>query len=278
MMRPDFRERVVLVTGAAQGIGRRMALRFHAAGATIVAWDVDAAGLESLVAEVGGERAHGHVCDLADPGAIATQSARVLAEVGPVDVLVNNAGVVSGRPLLELEDGDVERTLNVNTLSLFRTTRAFLPSMIARDRGTVVTISSAAGLVGVAGLTDYCASKWAAVGFDEALRAELGKQGSQVRTLIVCPHYIDTGMFSGVRTRFPRLLPILDPDDVAARIVGAVAEGRARLLLPRFVWATLLARSLPVPLFDRVAGFFGINSSMDHFVGKRGGRGGPRGL
>lgn len=277
-MKPDFRDRTVLVTGAAHGIGRRMALRFHAAGATLVAWDVDAAGLESLVTDLGGERVHAHVCDLADPGAIATTSARVLAEIGPVDVLVNNAGVVVGRPLLELEDSDVEHTLNVNTLSLFRTTRAFLPTMIARDRGTVVTIASAAGLVGVAGLTDYCASKWAAVGFDEALRAELGKQESRVRTLIVCPYYIDTGMFEGVRTRFPRLLPLLDPDDVAARIVGAVAAGRGRLLLPRFVWATLLARSLPPFLFDRVAGFFGINASMDHFVGRRGRRGGPRGL
>jgi len=267
-----FRDRVVLVTGAAQGIGRRMALRFHAAGATLVAWDVDGAGLSTLAAQLRGERVHGYVCDLADPAAIDVQAARVLAEVGPVDVLVNNAGVVNGRPLLALADHEIARTLQVNTLSLFRTTRAFLPAMLARDRGTVVTIASAAGLVGVAGLTDYCASKWAAVGFDEALRAELDKQGACVRTLIVCPYFIDTGMFAGVRTRFPRLLPILDPDDVAGRVVAAVAAGRRRLLLPRFVWATLLARALPPRLFDRVAGFFGINASMDDFVGRRGGR------
>ncbi|HWS76437.1 MAG TPA: SDR family NAD(P)-dependent oxidoreductase, partial [Quisquiliibacterium sp.] len=135
--------------------------------------------------------------------------------------------------------------------------------------GTVVTVSSAAGLVGVARLTDYCASKWAAVGFDESLRAELARQGSAVRTLVACPYYVNTGMFDGVRTRFPRLLPILEPAYVADRIVGAVASGRRRLFMPRFVWATLAARLLPTRAFDAVAGFFGINSSMDDFTGRR---------
>lgn len=267
---PDFRDRTVLVTGAARGIGRLLAERFHAAGARLICWDLDDSGLAELAIALGNTRIHVQRCDLADPRRIEALALRVLAEVGPIDVLVNNAGIVTGKTLLQASDREVERTLQVNTLSLFRTTRAFLPAMLERDSGTVVTIASAAGLVGVAGLTDYCASKWAAVGFDEALRAELNRQGSRVRTLVVCPFYIDTGMFAGVRTRFPRLLPILDPDDVAARIVDAVARGRRRLLLPRFIWLTLLARALPPVLFDKVVGYFGINQSMDHFVGRRG--------
>lgn len=271
-----FQDRNVLVTGAASGIGRLLARRFHAAGARVIAWDVDEAGLASLAAELGDARLLPQRCDLQDRDDVRRQAEQALARAGPVDVLVNNAGVVSGKPLLAASDEEIERTLRINTLALFWTTRAFLPAMLERDRGTVVTISSAAGLVGVARLTDYCASKWAAVGFDESLRAELRKQGASVRTLVVCPYFVDTGMFDGARTRFPRLLPILAPEWVAERIVAAVADGRRRLLLPRFVWATLAARLLPVRAFDAVTGFFGLDRSMDEFKGRDRGPGHPR--
>ena len=146
----SFDKRSVLVTGAASGIGRLLAQRFHAAGATVIAWDVDAAGLDALVAELGPGRVHAHRCDLQDRDDVRRQAARVLAQTGPVDVLVHNAGVVSGKFLLDATEEDIERTLRINTLALFWTTRAFLPAMLERDRGTVVTVSSAAGLVGVA--------------------------------------------------------------------------------------------------------------------------------
>src|SRR5207247_8346795 len=137
-------------------------------------------------------------------------------------ILINNAGVVSGKGLLEISEEAIQRTFDVNTLALFWTTRAFLPGMIARDRGHVVTIASAAGIVGTSRLVDYCASKHAAVGFNEALRLELKRQGNKVVTTVVCPFYISTGMFEGVKTRFPLLLPILEPQKVADRIVDAI--------------------------------------------------------
>jgi all-trans-retinol dehydrogenase (NAD+) len=158
----------------------------------------------------------------------------------------------------------------VNALALFWTTRAFLPGMIARDRGHVVTIASAAGIVGTSRLVDYCASKHAAVGFDEALRLELRRAGSHVKTTVVCPFYVSTGMFAGVKTRIPLLLPILDPDYVVNRIVEAVRRDRRRLILPRFVYLTWLVRILPVAVFDAVMEFFGVNKSMDEFTGRGG--------
>jgi len=264
-------ECAALVTGAASGIGRLLALRFAAEGASVVLWDVNAQGLDAVRAEIaaaGGGTSRTYVCNLADRRAIAAAAAKTLAEAGPVDILVNNAGVVSGKTLLDATDDDIQRTFDVNTLALFWTTRAFLPAMLARDRGHVVTIASAAGIVGTSRLVDYCASKHAAVGFDEALRLELRRAGSRVKTTVVCPFYISTGMFEGVKTRVPLLLPILEPKYAVNRIVEAVRRDRRRLVMPRFVYLTWLVRILPLGVFDAVMEFFGVNKSMDEFTGR----------
>jgi len=185
-----------------------------------------------------------------------------------VDILVNNAGVVSGKPLLELSDEQIERTFRVNALALFWVTRAFLPSMIGRGAGHVVTVASAAGLVGTPRQTDYAASKHAAVGFTEALRFELKRSAPGVKTTVVCPFYADTGMFAGVKTRFPRLLPILKTDDVVEAIVRAIQDDRAQVQMPFMVRTLPAMRLLPVWAFDVLADFFGVTRAMDEFTGR----------
>lgn len=275
----DFRDAHVLITGAASGIGRLLALGASARGARTSLLDLDEPGLLSVQAEIA--RAGGHAAvfavDLCDRPGFQATAARVLATRGPVDILINNAGIVTGKALLECSDAAIERTFQVNTLALFWGVRALLPAMIARGRGHVVTVASAAGLGGTSRLTDYCASKFAAVGFDESLRLELKRLGHPIRTTVVCPWYIDTGMFRGVRTRFPLLLPILKPDYVAVRILRAIEANRRRLVLPRFVMAVLLARILPLTLFDAVMRFFGVDRSMDGFSGRDELRGRPPG-
>lgn len=137
-----------------------------------------------------------------------------------VTILINNAGIVSGKPLLDTPDHLIQRTFDVNIISHFwvslrlpqfitkpdislKMTKAFLPDMIAASHGHIVTIASMAGLVGMTKLVDYCASKYAAVGFDEALRLELESNGHyNVNMTSVCPYFIkSTGMFDGVQTR-----------------------------------------------------------------------------
>jgi all-trans-retinol dehydrogenase (NAD+) len=140
--------------------------------------------------------------------------------------------------------------------------------MIERGRGHVVTIASASGLIGVAKLTDYASSKWAAVGFDESLRAELRKSARGVKTTVVCPYYIDTGMFRGVKSRFPRLLPILSESAVAERVVSAIRQDKRRVVMPGLVSLIPAMRLLPVAAFDWVATFLGVNASMDEFKGR----------
>lgn len=256
----------VLITGGGSGIGRLMALEAARRGAEVLVWDLDGAAGADVAAEVvaGGGRASSRAVDVSRADAVAAAA----GSAGEVDVVINNAGVVTGAPLLEATEEGIERTFRVNALAPYWVTRAFLPGMVARDRGTVVTVASAAGLVGVARQTDYSASKWAAVGFTESLRAELRTSGSRVRTLVVCPYYIDTGMFEGVRTRVPALLPILRPERVATRVIDGVERGSEQIVMPPLVRVLPVVRALPVRAFDAVVDAFGINRTMDAFTGR----------
>ncbi|PTT68572.1 SDR family oxidoreductase [Arthrobacter sp. HMWF013] len=258
----------VLVTGGGSGLGRRMALLAAERGARVLIWDLSADGGANVRDEIraAGGTAEAQTVNVADRDAVKAAA----TEAGPIDVLINNAGVVSGRLLLDAADEDIERTFNVNVLALYWVTRAFLPGMTSRGCGTVVTVASAAGLVGVARQTDYSASKFAAFGFNESLRAELRSGGSGVSTLVVCPYYIDTGMFDGVRTRFPLLLPILKEEEVAVKILDGIEAGREKLVLPPLVNLVPAARILPVAAFDRLMDVLGINRTMDHFTGRPG--------
>jgi all-trans-retinol dehydrogenase (NAD+) len=236
----------------------------------VVVWDLNGAALEALEAEARKEglSIRGMACDVSDRGAVYARAEALTGEFGVPDILVNNAGVVSGRPLLETADEKIVRTFGVNVFSLFWTAKAFLPAMLARNTGHIVTIASAAGLAGVRGLADYSASKFAAFGFDESLRMELRRLKSGVRTTVVCPFFIDTGMFQGVKTRFPLLLPILDPSKTARRIVRAAMGNRRRLVMPFSLCFLYLFRLMPVFVFDAAADFFGISHSMDEFKGR----------
>lgn len=267
----DVRDRVVLVTGGASGIGRALALEVARRGAVPVIWDRDEEQLGAAVSELQrlrGGKAYGYPCDVRDATAVYRTANQVREEVGDVEVLVNNAGVVSGERLLDIPDDMIRRTFDVNVLALFWVTKAFLPAMVESGHGHVVTVASAAGLVGVARQTDYSASKHAAVGFDESLRVELHRSAPKVVTTVVCPYYIDTGMFRGVRTRVPFLLPILRTGDVAVRIADAIARDRRMLVLPPIVRLLPVLRALPPTVFDRLMDLFGVNVSMDRFVGR----------
>ncbi|NIR45548.1 MAG: SDR family oxidoreductase [Gemmatimonadetes bacterium] len=262
----------VLITGAASGIGRLLAQKIAARGADLMLWDVDADGLQELAGDVEGLRGRAtvHRVDVSDRHAVRATARDVLNNHGAVDVLINNAGVVAGKPLLELSDEEIERTLDINAMAHFWTVRAFLPAMIERDSGHIVTVASAGGLVAAPRLSDYSASKFAAVGFDEALRLELRQQGLRIKTTLVCPFYVKTGMFEGVKTRFPWLLPLAEPAYVADRIVAAIEKDHRRLITPWFAYVAFPLRLLPVRWFDALVDFFGISRGMDDFQGRHG--------
>jgi all-trans-retinol dehydrogenase (NAD+) len=201
---------------------------------------------------------------------VSVESVRKAAEVvrklfGDPDILVNNAGIVSGKGIMELSVENVEKTFRVNVISHFYTIKEFLPAMIARNQGHIVTIASLAGLAGTSKQTDYSASKHAAIGLDESLRNELRSMKSNVKTTCINPYYIDTGMFKGIRS----LIPLLKETYVSQRIVDAIKKEEKVVVLPKILNIVYLIRGLfSVENFDRIMHLTGVNRSMETFTGR----------
>ncbi|RSX54381.1 SDR family oxidoreductase [Bifidobacterium goeldii] len=265
----------VVITGAGSGIGRLMAERIAEEGGDVAIWDINDKAAQATADAINHSptatgRAFAFAVDVTDANAVAQAAERTAAALGKVNVLINNAGVVSGNDFENLTEKQIRRTFEVNALSLYWTNKAFLPYLRRQARAATVTVASAAGLVATARQTDYAASKFAAVGFTNALRSELKKAGSHIHTLLVCPYYINTGMFEGVTTKFPLLLPILSQERVADSIVRSIATGRERLIMPPFAAVSTIVAALPPKIADPIYSFFGINDCMDHFVGRAG--------
>lgn len=266
----SLRAQTVLVTGAGSGLGRLLAIGAAQRGAShVVVWDIHEPAARAVNDEILalGVDASYDIVDLADDRSVDEAGAAVRQRIGGVDFLINNAGIVSGKPFLEQTHDDVERTFQVNTLALYRVTRQFLPNMLHNNVGSVTVITSAASLTGVARQTDYAASKWAAHGFTESLRAEMRHQGHKIHTLSVHPFYVDTGMFAGASSPNP-LLRMLEPDEVAEKIFRALENGKRQLILPASAAAANWLNVLPVPVADQLRDLLGINSTMDHFTGR----------
>ncbi|KAM4728938.1 short chain dehydrogenase/reductase family 16C, member 5a [Anableps anableps] len=264
---------VVLITGAGSGIGRLMAQEFAAHGTVLVLWDINQEGIKEtakLAKNGGASRVHYFVCDCSNKNEVYRVADQVKREVGDVSILVNNAGIVTGKKFMDAPDSLIEKTMEVNTMAHFWTYKAFLPAMIANNHGHLVSIASSAGLIGVNGLADYCASKFAAVGFAESVGLELlatGKDG--IKTTIVCPYFINTGMFDGCQTKWPTLLPILNAEKVAKKIIHAVLTDQVYLLLPKSMYfIAALKNILPMKQGILLGQYLGAFNLMDTFRGR----------
>jgi len=266
----DVTGQVILITGAGSGIGKLMAQKFALKhGARVVAWDINEKGNEETVASIrsAGGQCYGFTVDVSSRETIYAAAKKVKAQVGKVDILINNAGIVSGKRLLDTPDESIVKTFEVNSLSNFWTVKAFLPDMLETGRGHIVTIASLAGLFGSNRLVDYCASKFAAVGFDEALKneikVELGHQN--IHSTLVCPYYINTGMFDGVRSK---IIPLLKPEPVVNDIVAGILTNQEQIVVPRYVYALIVLKLIvPGEVGRRVASAFGITGAMLTFKG-----------
>jgi len=265
----DLSGKNVLITGGARGMGLEMALQFAQRGARIVLADRDAAALPEARAavEVLNATAWAWPVDVADPPSIVALRERVRSEVGALDVLVNNAGVVFGGPFADVPLERHFKTFEVNTLGVVAMTHAFLPDLVSRPDAHLVNIASASGFIGLPYGATYAASKWSVIGFSESIRAELKLIGQDhVHVTIVCPSYIGTGMFEGARP--PKTTRLLEPEAVAAKVVEAVEQDRLYLLEPWLVKLTPLLRDLlPTRLSDALGSALGANTGMTGWTG-----------
>lgn len=267
----SFLDKIVVVTGGAGGIGRLLAEKSVQRGASdVIIWDIDQTALSRAghLPGASGTRVHTHSVDLTDPEQIRAAAERVRTEIGAVDILFNNAGMVAGKKFAEISHAEIQKIINLNVLGAMHTTRAFLPGMIDRGSGHIVNIASASALIGNPRMSVYAGSKWAISGWSESLRLELQADGTSIRVTTVQPGYIKTGMFEGVKP--PLMTPLLDPGYITDAIMEATVKNKATVREPFMVKLVPFLRGiLPGAVFEFVAGrLFGVYRSMDTFKGK----------
>ena len=251
----DFAGKVVVVTGAAGGLGRALCQRFGRAGASIVALDREAAALDKLLSELHGAgiAAVGVACDVTVEDDCLRAMAQAKQSFGAIDVLVNNAGITHRSAFARTETAVIRRVMAVNFFGTLHCTHAALDELLAR-RGLVITISSVAGFAPLIARTGYAASKHALHGFCDSLRTEVEPLG--VKVMLVCPSFIQTGIEKnaldgdGRPARHPQAIVGVraSADSIADKVFQAARRER-RLLLPDSVsraswWLSRLAPTL----------------------------------
>ena len=269
----------VLITGAAMGMGRLFAERAISEGAAkVVLWDLQEDRLNQTLAELADAAAahdvvlSGFVVDVSDLDDVRVSADAVRADVGHVDVLVNNAGVVRGNTYFWESDStkDTKLTVDVNTLAPMYVAREFLPGMIASSADCrVLNLSSAAGFTPNPRMAVYAASKWAVIGWSDSVRLELKQAGiAHVMVTTVCPYYVNTGMFAGAKSA--PLLPILEPGHVVDEAWKGMLAGSPFVILPKTVVLSEVLKGLvPIGVRDFIAdNIIGVYHTMEDFTGR----------
>lgn len=244
---------IVLVTGAGHGIGKELALRYGSLGATVVCWDINQQGNEETANEIkkqGIARAFAYRCDVSNRDEVLQTAEKVREEVGNVTILVNNAGIMPCHSFLNQTPEEIRKVVDINVMAHFWMLQAFLPSMIEKNHGHVVALSSIAGIVGLPNLVPYCATKFAVRGIMESLSEEIRQSSPNKTTNIkfttIYPYMVDTGLCKKPKTRFPSLLALVKPQEVANQIISAQRRNQMELTIPSY-WLSIniYARTLP---------------------------------
>jgi len=243
----SYRGLNAIVTGASSGIGKLLALRFAREGAHVALVARRAPELEAVAEQI---RAAGGTalvlpCDVADRQQVFATAGAARERLGPIDVLVNNAGYGHHRPFLEWDLDDMERLMQVNFLGTLYWTKAVLPEMVERRRGWLVFMASVAGKIGVPDESVYAASKFATVGLAEAISIEI--EDANVHVLTVCPGTIRTPFFDA--EALERMPPVakrsmVDPEGLIDAIMKALASGKRELTYPRPIAAAYVTKAI----------------------------------
>ncbi|XP_050424637.1 estradiol 17-beta-dehydrogenase 11-like [Adelges cooleyi] len=263
-------DEIILITGAGHGIGRELAILFAEQKAIIVCWDLDEKGNEQtkdMLKLRGHKRVYTYKVDVSNRQEVIDAAALVKKQVGDVSVLVNNAGIMPCRPLFLQSHETIEKIFNVNVLAHFWALEAFLPSMIEKNHGHVIALSSMCGVIGLPNVVPYCASKFAVRGLMDALYEELRvgdtkNNKSDIKFTTVYPIMVNTGLVKKPRNRFPFLLDMQKPEKVANIIVKSMRRNYKEVSIP---WLLLpldrISRLLPGKFIQNVKDF--IDTGLD---------------
>ncbi|KAF8138370.1 retinal short-chain dehydrogenase reductase [Boletus edulis] len=241
----DWNEQIVLITGGSSGIGELLANTLAVRNVNVVVLDIKPIQTENCNITY-------YKCNVSKWEEVEAISKKVIEEVGYPTMLVNNAGVVQGKLILDLSPQDIYQTFGVNTFAHFWTLKAFLPKMIEKNSGHIVTLASVMSFVGSAQMSDYSASKAALLNMHESLRYELDNRYHSlgIRTTLVCPGHVRTPLFSTATfpddhlSRF--FVPSLDPVTVVKAITSALDSQESRTIyLPFYTYSALIMKLLP---------------------------------
>jgi 3-oxoacyl-[acyl-carrier protein] reductase len=254
----SIRHKNALVTGAATGLGRAIALRLAREGVHLYLLDVNEPGLASVVsaAKSEGVNAFGHYCDVSQPTHVTRSVADALARWGKIDILVNNAGITYYGDTEKMSATDADRLLAINLHAPIQFTRELLPTLLAGPEAHVLNVASFFGLVGTRKLALYTASKFGLVGFSESLRAEYGRRGLGVTAL--CPGFVDTNLFDTAplgtdrqENKRPPKWMLTTPEKIADRAVKSIYRNRAVDVAQLYARLTYYGKRFFPGLLDR---------------------------
>ena len=251
----DFRNRVVFISGASNGIGKRLALDLAARGAVVVGCGRSRERLIETLKEV--RRASPTslmiACDVGDAEQVQGMMKKVLADFDHIDILINNAGIGMRKPFVDTPLETIEAIMRTNYLGAVYCTHEILPSMIARGSGHIVNISSGAGKIGTLNMAGYCASKFAMNGWSESLYHELKPLG--IKVSIVCPGPVATEFNRDFRDSEPKALPslIVSPEEVARQVIRVIEKNKFEVIMPRWLALMCLVKRFMPNLFRVIA-------------------------
>jgi NAD(P)-dependent dehydrogenase (short-subunit alcohol dehydrogenase family) len=231
--------KVAVVTGGGRGIGKALALALTSEGCRVAIGDVDAASAEAAAAELGGDTV-GLPLDVTDRPGFTAFLDEVERRLGPIDVLVNNAGIMSVGPLDEERDASVTRQLEINLHAVIHGTQEAMRRMKPRGTGHIVNVSSSAGKTGVPNLATYSATKHGVVGLSEAVRAEL--RGTGVEVSVLMPGIVKTELSTGL-VETPAFKSST-PEQVAEAVVDALKFARFDVFVPKSIGPTVAVTNL----------------------------------
>lgn len=225
------KDKTVLITGAARGIGQATALEFAKAGADVIGIDLSFADVQQTTeaVEKQGRAFQGFSCDITDGTAVSEMLKKAQQFKSGFDILVNNAGVLPSGPFMDRDFTAWRKTVETNLIALMALTHLVLPYLLKRKNAHIVNIASIAGKYGTEGVVAYSASKHGVVGFSSALRFEL--QDTPVGVSCIFPSQVETRLSEGVSHTF--LTPVIQPRDVAVAVRKAVEKNLAEVYVPK---------------------------------------------
>lgn len=257
----DLAGDVVLITGAGHGIGKEMAIRMSALGCLVICVDKDGTTNRNTALEIraAGGQCWAFQCDVSDKTAVREMARRVRDEVGDVNILVNNAGIMIIKQFLQHTDEEVETTFNVNMMGQIWVLREFLPAMVKMNRGSIIFMCGLPGHAGAPFMIPYSASKFAIRGLMESLYIELRQThpGNRLHLMLVSPFIVETGMVKRSRIRFPSLLGTVDTGTAAETIISSLRRRSAIVFIPEFFYyLSNFIRMLPAKVQLLITDFF----------------------